>query len=66
MTHELNCPHSGCPLLLGIQNTSRVSELDIIEVLHREIAHLRATVARLRGARFHQLYQVHGPGPAAF
>ncbi|HZS23048.1 MAG TPA: hypothetical protein VFA63_18915 [Pseudonocardiaceae bacterium] len=65
MTHELNCPHSGCPLL-GIQNMSRVPELDIIEVLHREIEHLRATVARLRGAGFHPLYQVHGPGPATF
>ncbi|MDQ3760863.1 MAG: hypothetical protein M3460_03970 [Actinomycetota bacterium] len=50
MTHELNCPHCGCPLLVT-QDTVRVPEMDSVELLHREIEHLRVTVARLRGAR---------------
>jgi hypothetical protein len=64
MAHELNCPHCGCPVL-GIQNTALVPEMDTVEVLRREIEHLRATVARLRGAGFNPLYQVRDPGPAA-
>jgi hypothetical protein len=64
MARELNCPHCGCPLL-GIQKTARLSEMDTVEVLHREIEHLCATVARLRGTGFDPLYQVHRPGSAA-
>jgi hypothetical protein len=30
-----------------------VPEMETVEVLHREIDHLRATIARLRGAGFH-------------
>jgi hypothetical protein len=65
MTHELNCPHCGCPLLAS-QNTARVPEMDTVELLHREIEHLRATVARLRGTGFNPLHRVPGPGPAEF
>ncbi|MGH3975769.1 MAG: hypothetical protein ACRDS9_20935 [Pseudonocardiaceae bacterium] len=55
MPHELNCPHCGCPLL-ATQDTVRVPDVpdvvNTVETLHREIEHLRATVARLRGAGF--------------
>ncbi len=55
MPHELNCPHCGCPLL-ATQDTVRVPDVpDVVhtvETLHREIEHLRVTVARLRGAGF--------------
>ncbi|MGH3821492.1 MAG: hypothetical protein ACRDRA_01395 [Pseudonocardiaceae bacterium] len=51
MAHEVNCPHCGCPLL-AVQDTIRVPEMDTVELLRREIEHLRATVARLRGAGF--------------
>jgi hypothetical protein len=55
MPRELNCPHCGCPLL-ATQNTVRVPDVpdavDTVEMLHREIEHLRVTVARLRGAGF--------------
>ena len=51
MAHELNCPHCGCPLLAS-QHTTRAPEMDTVEVLHREIEHLRATIARLRGGEF--------------
>ena len=54
MVHDLNCPHCGCPLL-ATQDTVRVPEADAVELLHREIEHLRATVARLRGAGFNRL-----------
>jgi hypothetical protein len=65
MAHELNCPHCGCPLLAS-QHTARAPEMDTVEVLHREIEHLRATIVRLRGAGFNPLHRVHGLGPAAF
>ncbi len=51
MPHELNCPHCGCPLLTT-PGTVRVPDADAVELLHREIEHLRVTVARLRGAGF--------------
>jgi hypothetical protein len=51
MPHELNCPHCNCPLL-AVQGTARVPDVDTVEMLHREIEHLRATVARLRGSGF--------------
>ena len=54
MAHDLNCPHCGCPLL-ATQDSVRVPETDAVELLHREIEHLRATVARLRGAGFNRL-----------
>ena len=54
MVHDLNCPHCGCPLL-ATQDSVRVPEADAVELLHREIEHLRATVARLRGAGFNRL-----------
>lgn len=54
MPHELNCPHCGCPLLTT-QGTVRVPDTDIVEMLHQEIGHLRATIARLRGAGFNPL-----------
>jgi hypothetical protein len=54
MAHELNCPHCGCPLLAG-EDTIRVPEVENVEVLHQEIEHLRATIARLRGAGFNRL-----------
>jgi hypothetical protein len=65
MTHELHCPHCGCPILVS-QNTARVREMDTVEELHREIEHLRATVARLRGTGFYSLRRVPDPGPAEF
>lgn len=64
MAHELNCPHCGCALVAS-QNTARVPEMNAVEVLHREIEHLRATVARLRRAGSNPLYRVRGLGPAA-
>ena len=48
MAHELHCPHRGCPLL-RTPDTVRVLEMETVELLCREIEHLRATVARLRG-----------------
>lgn len=54
MAHDLNCPHCGCPLLAS-QDTVQVPEVEAVELLHREIEHLRATVARLRGAGFNRL-----------
>jgi len=51
---------------LGIQNTARVTEVDTMEVLLRNIERLRATVARLREAGFNPPYRVHSPGPAEF
>lgn len=64
MAHEVNCPHCGCPLL-AVQNTVRVPELDTIEVLQREIEHLRATVARLRGAGFNPMRRARDTNPVA-
>lgn len=49
MSQELNCPHCGCPLL-ATNEVLRVPDVDTVELLNREIEHLRATVARLRGA----------------
>jgi hypothetical protein len=40
--------------------------MDTIDELRREIEHLRATVARLRGAGFNPLHRVPGPGTAEF
>ncbi|MDQ4011091.1 MAG: hypothetical protein M3228_10465 [Actinomycetota bacterium] len=54
MPHELECPHCSCPLLT-VQGSVRVPDVDTVEMLHREIAHLRATVARLRGTGFNPL-----------
>ncbi len=60
MAHEVNCPHCGCPLL-AIQDSVRVPEMDTIEILQREIEHLRATVARLRGAGFNPIQRDANP-----
>lgn len=56
MSHVLNCPHCGCPLL-ATPDALRVPgiDTDAVELLTREIEHLRATVARLRGAGFNPL-----------
>lgn len=54
MSRELNCPHCGCPLL-ATQQAVRVPDPDTVEALNQEIAQLRATVARLRGAGFNPL-----------
>lgn len=54
MTHELNCPHCGCPLL-ATSDAVQVPEADTVELLHQEIGHLRATIARLRGTGFNPL-----------
>lgn len=54
MSHELNCPHCGCPLL-ATPEALHVPDVDTVELLTREIEHLRATVARLRGAGFNPL-----------
>ncbi len=54
MPHELNCPHCSCHLLT-VPGAVREPEVDTVEMLHREIKHLRATVARLRGAGFNPL-----------
>ncbi|MGH4007987.1 MAG: hypothetical protein ACRDTH_07480 [Pseudonocardiaceae bacterium] len=57
MPHELNCPHCGCPLL-ATQGTVRLPDPDEVDLLHREIEHLRATIARLRGAGFNGIQRV--------
>lgn len=62
MAHEVNCPHCGCPLLAA-QDSVRVPEVDTVELLQREIEHLRATVARLRGAGFGPIRRVSEPTP---
>ena len=62
MAHELNCPHYGCPLL-ATPDAVRVPEMETVEILHREIEHLRATVARLRGAGFSLLHRVPDANP---
>ncbi|MGB8256132.1 MAG: hypothetical protein WCE71_12285 [Pseudonocardiaceae bacterium] len=54
MAHDLNCPHRGYPLR-ATQDTVQVPEVGTVGVVHREIEHLRATVARLRGAGFNPL-----------
>jgi hypothetical protein len=54
MAREVNCPHCGCPLL-AIRDAVRVPDTDTVEVLQRELEHLRATIARLRGAGFNPL-----------
>ncbi|MBV8994565.1 MAG: hypothetical protein JO287_12910 [Pseudonocardiales bacterium] len=64
MAHEVNCPHCGCPLVAA-EDTVRVPEADAVETLHREIDHLRATIARLRGTGFNTTYRVQGTNPAA-
>jgi hypothetical protein len=64
MAHEVNCPHCGCPLV-ATQDTVRVPEVDDVEILRREIEHLRATVARLRGAGFNPLHRMPAANPAA-
>lgn len=51
MPQELNCPHCGCPLL-ATPDSARVPDVGTVELLTREVEHLRATVARLRGAGF--------------
>ncbi len=63
MAHALNCPHCGCPLL-AISDTARVPEMDTVELLSREIGHLRATIARLRGAGFNPLRSHANPAPS--
>lgn len=63
MAHEVNCPHCGCPLVTT-HDAVRVPELDVVEMLHREIEHLRATVARLRGTGFDPLHRVREAKPA--
>jgi hypothetical protein len=63
MTHEFNCPHCGCPLL-ATPDTVRVPEMETVELLHREIEHLRATVARLRGTGFNPLHRIADAKPA--
>lgn len=64
MAHEVNCPHCGCPLV-ATQDNVRVPEVDDVEILHREIEHLRATVARLRGSGFDPLHRMPVTNPAA-
>jgi uncharacterized Zn finger protein (UPF0148 family) len=56
MAQEFNCPHCGCPLL-AIQGTVRVPGADTVEILHQEIGHLRATIARRCGAGFNALFR---------
>jgi hypothetical protein len=56
MAHEVNCPHCGCPLV-ATEDAVRVPEVDAVETLHREIDHLRATIARLRGAGFNSMHR---------
>ncbi|MGH3427685.1 MAG: hypothetical protein ACRDRI_09155 [Pseudonocardiaceae bacterium] len=64
MAHELSCPHCGCPLL-ATEDAVQVPEVDnTVEILHREIEHLRATVARLRGAGVNLLRRVADGNPA--
>jgi hypothetical protein len=64
MAHEVNCPHCGCPLVAA-QDIIQVPEVEDIEILRREIDHLRATVARLRGAGFDPLHRMRTANPAA-
>jgi hypothetical protein len=64
MAHEVNCPHCGCPLV-ATEDTVRVPEVDAVETLRREIDHLRATIARLRGAGFNSMHRVGETSPAA-
>ncbi|MGH3900201.1 MAG: hypothetical protein ACRDTA_18555 [Pseudonocardiaceae bacterium] len=64
MPHELNCPHCGCPLL-ATQGTVRVPDVDVADLLRREIDHLRATIARLRGTGFNALQRATGANRAA-
>jgi hypothetical protein len=64
MAHEVNCPHCGCPLL-AVQDSVQVPEMDTVEVLRREIEHLRATVAQLRGAGFSPIRRTRGTNPLA-
>jgi hypothetical protein len=64
MPHELKCPHCSCPLLT-VQGSVRMPDVDTVEMLHREIEHLRATVARLRGAGFNALPQSVDGNPAS-
>ncbi|MGH3885805.1 MAG: hypothetical protein ACRDSZ_04410 [Pseudonocardiaceae bacterium] len=64
MPHELNCPHCGCPLL-ATQGTVRVPDVDAVGLLHREIEHLRVTIARLRGAGFNAIQRVPDANRAA-
>lgn len=59
MSHELNCPHCGCPLLAN-PDALRVPDAEPVELLNQELEHLRATVARLRGAGAGRV----GPGPS--
>jgi uncharacterized Zn finger protein (UPF0148 family) len=56
MAQEFNCPHCGCPLL-ATQGTVRVPGTDTVEILHQEIGHLRATIARLRRAGFNPAFR---------
>lgn len=65
MAREVNCPHCGCPLV-ATEDAVRVPEEEAVEILHREIEHLRATVARLRGAGFNPLGRVRDANRAAF
>jgi hypothetical protein len=64
MAHEVNCPHCGCPLV-ATEDTVRVPEVDAVETLHREIEHLRATIARLRGAGFNSMHRVRETNSSA-
>jgi hypothetical protein len=43
----------------------QVPDVDTVEMLHREIEHLRATVARLRGAGFNPLPRKLDADPAS-
>lgn len=61
MAHDLNCPHCGCPLLAS-QDAVRVPEVEAVELLHREIEHLRATIARSLGAEPIPWCQLRGAG----
>lgn len=63
MPHELKCPHCSCPLLI-VPATVQMPDVDTVELLHREIEHLRATVARLRGAGFNPLPRSLDGNPA--
>ncbi|MGH3865137.1 MAG: hypothetical protein ACRDQ4_03190 [Pseudonocardiaceae bacterium] len=63
MAHELNCPHCECPLL-ATPDTVGVPEMETVETFHREIEHLRVTVARLRGAGFTPLRRITDANPA--
>jgi hypothetical protein len=64
IAHEVHCPHCGRPLV-ATEDTVRVPEVDALETLHREIEHLRTTIARLRGAGFNPMNRVRATNPAA-